>query len=117
MVTTHAPVLRPAAVRRRTARAVLGSMALLALLVSAVPAEAQRARARLSRDLAARLDAGATGAVDVIITGTPVHVERIAKRHGAVIKKWLKSGAVLTLNRAGLSTLADDADAGAVSSD
>lgn len=88
----------------------------LVLIAAATPAEAQR-RARLSSDLRAHLDAGATQAVDIILSGTPDRISRLAARHGLSVKKALRSGAVLTASPAALEALAADAEVGAVSGD
>ena len=78
-------------------------------------AEAGPRRARLSSDLAARLDAGSTGAVDVIVIG---HGREDRPPGGASwpdVKKQLKSGAVFTVSRAALDALAQDREVDAVS--
>jgi serine protease AprX len=90
----------------------------IALTVSA--ASAQSHKARLSRDLDAVIRGTATapgGGIDVIISGSSDRIQRIASRHNATIKKSIKSGAVLTVTRAQLLTLADDSELGVLSSD
>jgi serine protease AprX len=96
----------------------LTSLLVLAGLVSMPqPAAAREYRAKLSRDLAAHLSKATEGSVDVLLTGNAGFIARIANRHGAVIKKSLKTGAVLSLTIDGLRTLADDAGAGVITGD
>ena len=67
---------------------------LVALVATAGPADAQGPRARLSRDLTTQLaqPADATRSLDVIVSGNAEFVERLARRHGASVKKgWLSS--------------------------
>ena len=87
------------------------------LLVLAATAEAGPRRARLSSDLAKHFDSGSTASVDVIVSGTPDRIERLARRHGLVVKKVLESGAVLRASRAAFNSLTQDEEAGAVSGD
>ena len=93
----------------------------VAYFSAADPVLAQ-SRARLSADLADHLLDAAAGravapTVDVIITGNATFVQHIAQRHGATIKKELQTGAVLSVTTASLASLANDAEAGAVSGD
>ena len=65
----------PQGVFRSTCKLAITIVAALGLLATAASAQAQPRGAKLSSDLRARLTAGDTAAVDVIVSGTP---ERIA---------------------------------------
>ena len=54
-------------------------------------------KARLSRDLSEALAAGRWNARDVILQADAATIDAVAARHGAVVKKRLKTGAVLTV--------------------
>ena len=93
-------------------------MVLAGILLSASTAEAERGGARISRDLAAQLTAAAEGTpVDVIVTGNTDFVQKVARRHGAVVKKTLEGGAVLAVDATSLARMADDAEIGALTGD
>ena len=85
------------------------------LVVSAASAEAGPRRARLSSDLVAHLNSTSDASVDVIVTGSAESVDRLARRHGVRIKKFLSSGAVLSASRRDIDALAADGEFGAVS--
>ena len=88
------------------------------LAVSLVtPVDAGPRRARLSSDLSRHFDSGSTAAIDVIVSGTPDRIERLARRHGLSIKKVLASGAVFRVDRAGLDALSQDVEVDALSGD
>ena len=72
-------------------------------------------KARLSSDLTARLDAGATGSVEVIVSGSVEKIERIAARNGLKVTKQLSSGPVFTVSKDGLEALSQDVEVDAVS--
>src|SRR5918992_1474933 len=78
-------------------------------------AEATGRRARLSQDLVQRLAAGHQGETDVIVTGTPERIARIAARHGLVVRKPLKNGAALTVPAGLLEAVTADAEVDAMS--
>ena len=113
--------LRPAALRTRTqllspvvcrfGAAVAASV----LLVSAASADAGSKRARLSSDLTAHLNSTSGASVDVIVTGSVEAVDRLSKRHGLRIKKFLSSGAVLSASKHELEALAADGEFESVS--
>ena len=65
-------------------------------------------KARLSRDLAERLAAGTPGPVQVIVQGDGPRLQEAAARHGAAVR-WLRHGAVLTVDGAALAALSEDA--------
>ncbi|HUE86978.1 MAG TPA: S8 family peptidase, partial [Vicinamibacterales bacterium] len=117
MVLTLATASR--SVRGFRSQCFVALVIVAALVAAAHPANAQNPRARLSRDLAAILTQSTPAAtvVNVIVSGNAAFVDRLARRHGAAITKTLTHGAVLSLPLAGLRTLADDAEAGAVSGD
>ena len=87
------------------------------LLLVAVPADAGQRRARLSTDLEAHLVSGSAAAVDVIVSGTPDRIERLARRHGLSAKKLLASGAVFSVSPTSLEALSDDGEVDALSGD
>src|SRR5687768_2580464 len=96
----------------------IGFLALAAsvlLLASAVSADAGGRRVRLSSDLTAHLNSASTADVDVIVSGSTESVDRLAKRHGLRLRKWLSSGAVLSASRASLESLAADGEIESVS--
>src|SRR5918999_346618 len=74
-------------------------------------------RARLSDDLARRLEARDPPPGAVIITGTRAHVDAIAARHNLAISKRLSSGAVLEVAGGQLGALAHDAEVDQISGD
>jgi serine protease AprX len=113
---TDARHTAPQGVFRSTSQCFTTFVLALALVLVATSADAQR-RARLSSDLQAHLDSGATAAVDIIVGGTPDSISLLAARHGLAVKKTLRSGAVLTATPAALESLAADAEVDAVSAD
>jgi serine protease AprX len=88
------------------ARTMLAAGLLLAM--TAAPAFAEH-RARLSADLASHLTAGSPS-IDVIVEGDAATVDAIASRYNLVVKKRMKSGAVLRGNAGQLDALQRDAD-------
>ncbi len=93
---------------RRSARRAATAIAVLALVLSAIPAWGGPHRARLSRDLADRLATGTTEATSVIVSGSDADIRAIAARHGARIKKALRGAAVLEVPAGQLASLSDD---------
>ena len=67
-----------------------GSTALLIMaavvLACAAPAAAGGRRARLSSDLVAHLSSGSSAPIDIIVSGSQERIDRLAKRHGLVVK-------------------------------
>jgi len=103
---------------RRSANPGTAALAVAALLLSlSTAAEAGSHRASFSSDLLKHFDSGSSVAVDLIISGTPDRLDRLARRHGLVLKKVLSSSAVFTASRAAFDSLAQDEEAGAVSGD
>jgi subtilisin family serine protease len=76
-------------------------------LVMVTPARAQGHRARLSADLADSL-ADQSQAIDLIVHGTRDEVDALAAKYNVVVRKYLKSGAVLTVNAGQLDAIAQD---------
>ncbi|MGE3110126.1 MAG: S8 family peptidase [Vicinamibacterales bacterium] len=85
------------------------------LVALAAPAAAQH-RARLSRDLDARLARGAAS-MDVILRGTREEIDALARRHAVRVRRYLKAGAVLRLNAGQLEALSGDQAVDRISSD
>jgi serine protease AprX len=79
---------------------------LIASLVSAPPALAAH-RAHLSADLEDHLTAGSQ-VINVIVHGDKAAVDALAVRYNLVIKRYLKSGAVLTVNAGQLTAMRQD---------
>src|SRR5688572_2869907 len=88
---------------------------LLALLLVS-DADAQGRRPQVSEDLASQLRSGVAADATVIITGTQARIDRLAARHGLVVRKRLQSGAVLDVPGERLTGLANDAESGQVAS-
>ena len=93
---------------RRAARA--GLAAVILAFVTAIPAEADSHRARLSRDLADRVAAGTDAPASVIVSGTDAEIRALAARYGARIKKAVRGGAVLDVTGGQLVAISQDPD-------
>ena len=74
-------------------------------------------KARLSRDLSEALAAGDASARDVILQADAATIDAVAARHGAVVKRRLATGAVLTVPGGQLSSLSSDASVDHLSGD
>ena len=98
---------------RPLARAALA--ALLLLTAGAIPALANH-RARLSADLASDL-ASQSAAIDVIVHGDGPSVDTLAQRYNLVVKRRLKSGAVLRVTAGQLDALQRDPEVDHLSGD
>src|SRR6478752_4389230 len=83
---------------------------LVASLWLASAVEAAPRHARVSSDLAIHLNSASTAVVDVIVTGAPDRIGRIAARHGLSIKKALSSGAVFSVPQRLLAELSEDSE-------
>ncbi|MEY4634693.1 MAG: Serine protease AprX, partial [Acidobacteriota bacterium] len=107
--------------RGRSRPAFYGSTAALTiavfLLACVTPAAANERRARLSSDLQAHLNSDSSAPIDIILSGSQERIERLAKRHGLVVKKVLSSGAVLTATKRAMAALAQDVEVDSVSGD
>ncbi len=97
-------------------RGVCGFAVAAALLV---PSDAlgQNRRARLSEDLAHRLEVGDVADSRVILTGTDEQVDLLVARHGLRLRQRIKSGAVVDVPAGALSALAADGGADHLSTD
>ncbi|MEP6783572.1 MAG: S8 family serine peptidase, partial [Acidobacteriota bacterium] len=83
---------------------------LVAGVVFATAVEAGPRHARVSSDLSGNLNSGSSTPVDVIVTGSPEQIARIAARHGLSIRKSLSSGAVFSVPKRLLAELSEDQD-------
>ena len=84
-------------------------MAIVALVAGGaigVSARAPEHRTRLSVDLLQHVDGDSTSRVRVIVHGARREVSAIAGRHGLVVVRWLRDGAVVRANAAELVRLA-----------
>jgi serine protease AprX len=84
----------------------LKGLILAASLCAAAPDAV--AQTRMSADLAQKLRGGDYTDTSVIVSGTQAEVDALAARHGAAVKKRLRSGAVLTVKAGTLSDVAND---------
>jgi len=92
--------------RSRCRRFALAGCTAALLLVLAAPAGAAH-RARLSADLADHLVAGSPS-IQVIVHGTKAEIDALATRYNLVVKRRMKSGAVLQVTAGQLDALAQD---------
>jgi serine protease AprX len=91
-----------------TTRRVLASVSfVIVLLVAPAAAYAAPHRARLSADLADHLAAGSQ-AIEVILNGSPAEISALVGRYNLIVKKYLTSGAVVTVNAGQLDALRQD---------
>jgi serine protease AprX len=99
--------------------AIAGGVAAVMAIGLSVPAlaEAGPYRARLARDLAARLQAGSNEVSEVIVDGDAAKIDRLAQRYGLVVKRQLERGAVVELNGGQLDALSQDPEVDHLSSD
>jgi len=102
---------------RSTWQSFISFALVFALVGVAASSDAAPRRARLSSDLRAHLASGSSEVVDVIVSGTPERIDRLARRHGLVVRKTLATGAVLSATSAALDALAADAEVDSVSAD
>ena len=91
----------------RSTTGVLCAAAVAIAVFTSAPASAQPHRARLSADLADHLSAQSPR-LDVIVHGDKAEVEALAARYNLVVKRYLKTGAVLRINAGQLSALEQD---------
>ncbi len=107
----------PQGVSRSTWQCAFSFVLALTLMFASTAVDAAPGGARLSSDLQARVAAGRSDAVDVIVNGTPDRIKALARRHGLTVKKALSTGAVLTASGSALAALAADAEVDSVSAD
>ena len=82
---------------------------LMFVIVPAREGAAQGRRARLSDDLARRLQTGDDSETSVILTGSPERIDEVAARHGLQIQKRLFGGAVVNVPKGALDRVTRDA--------
>jgi len=104
----------------RVGRRVVGELGLLALFIGLLAfltaSDAMAApRPKLSKDLAEAVEAG--HGRDAILQAGPATVEAVVARHGLVLVKWLKTGAVVRATGEQLRALAADPGVGHLSGD
>jgi serine protease AprX len=109
------PVYRTQVNTRVVRRFALVVWSVCVLLAASTPAWAEH-RARLSGDLADHLAVGSQ-AIDVIVHGDQATVDALAARYNIVVKRRLKSGAVLRVNAGQLDALSRDEDVDHLSGD
>ena len=110
MTTCHLSSIRTRVYRAATFLTVLS-------LLAATAAQAQGRRARLSDDLAKKLEQGDASTTSVIVSGSQARALAVAARHGLRVKTLLETGAVLDVPAGRLAALAADAGVDALSSD
>ena len=98
-----------------TRRVALVALTLFVWAGVGTPARAEH-RARLSEDLSDHLAAGSQS-IDIIVDGDQTSVNALAGRYNVVVKRRLKSGAVLHVNAGQLDALSHDADIDHLSGD
>src|SRR4051812_6405388 len=91
------------------------ALALVSTTWATAPAEAAR-HARLDADLEQQLTAGAQS-IDVIVHGSRASVALLAARYGLTVKRYLSSGAVLSVTAGQLDALSQDPDVDHLSTD
>ena len=97
---------------------VLLALALVvAWTTAAVSAQPASGRARLSRDLADHVAAGAGAPADVIVEGSRAQIEAAAGRYGVAVVRWMKHGAVLRAAGGQLEALQADGELDHLSGD
>nr|MBA3949254.1 S8 family serine peptidase [Acidobacteriota bacterium] len=106
LTLTCSPTALPARLRRWLPLALA-----VVLVAGAFPSSAgAQGRARLSRDLQARIASAATAPTEIIVDHLPAaEIERLAKKHGARVARHFSRGAVLEVDGAALRGLAADA--------
>src|SRR5688500_311236 len=96
--------------RRLRLVSLLAAAAVAACAAAAVGQRQDGRAALLSTDLVQRLQAGGSDATTVILTGSQGLVDDVAARHGLLVKKRLRSGALLEVPAYKLEAVAADAD-------
>ena len=94
----NVPLLNPG----RASRVVVAAGFAAFLVAPAAPVGAAH-RARLSADLADHLSAGSSS-ISVIVHGTKAEVDALASRYNLVVKRRMKSGAVLQVTAGAAQT-------------
>src|SRR5204863_4851968 len=99
----------------RALRTVAASVAVV--LVASTGLLAAPQRGRLSEDLSSALARGGVDRFDVIVQGGQAAIDDVAARHGAVVKKRLRTGAVLQVSRDALEAMSADSTIAHLSGD
>ena len=99
------------------ARRISGPALILLVVLFPAVANAGPHRAKLSKDLEARLAAGRSEATNVIVSGTDAEIQTLAIRYGAVVKKSLRGAAVLEVAGGQLEAITSDPDVAHISGD
>ena len=100
--------------RSRIVAVAAGAITVLSLTAASAVASP---KARLSRDLSEALSTGDAAARDVILQADAATIDAVAARHGAVVKRRLATGAVLSVPEGKLSSLTSDASVDHLSGD
>jgi len=100
--------------RSRIVAVAAGAITVLSLTAASAVASP---KARLSRDLSEALSTGDAAARDVILQADAATIDAVAARHGAVVKRRLATGAVLSVPEGQLSSLTSDASVDHLSGD
>src|SRR5262245_49069357 len=95
---------------RRISRLVLLGILAAGLSVAAPAAGQTRHRARLSQDLADRLQRRVEAPSEIIVTASDEAVDRLVARYGARLKKRLEGGSVLEATGGQLDAISQDPD-------
>jgi serine protease AprX len=103
------PLLKPGYDRlQRLGLIVL--IVMLAILLWPLLAGAAPHHARVSPDIAQRLQNGDNTDTAVIVTGTRERIEAVVERHGLRVRKWLKTGAAIDVPPGFLERVVADED-------
>jgi serine protease AprX len=85
------------------------------LVLLPADAAAQGRHVRMSDDLVERLRAGDVAGHEIIVSGSATHISALAERHGLIVRKRLKSGAVLEVPPGALEALTRDTEVDQIS--
>ncbi len=97
----------PSSTLCRTVQAAV--LAVSAFVGTVAPALAEPHRVRFGTDLVDHIRAGSRG-VEVIVEGDRAAVDRVARHHNLVVKRYLRKGGILVANAGQLAALQDDAE-------
>ena len=101
----------------RSRRVVSVASVLLVCLAAPLATHAESRRARLSRDLADRLNSRIEAPTDVIVTASDAAIDQLAIRYGARLKKRIAGGAVMEVTGGQLDALSLDFDVSHIAGD
>src|SRR5262245_59997781 len=92
-------------------RACFVVVAGLVAVIAAVPVDAQpRHRARLSRDVAERLQKRVEAPAEIIVSASDGAIDQLVARYGARLRKRIQGGAVLQATGGQIDAIAQDGD-------